>query len=78
MTTELDREAWSYQRCDTCHSRRAQLVIDSQPRNRHGGNYSRHCWQCYWTEPVWRRGPIINCGPMWDGLDVRREAAKLE
>lgn len=71
-STALDREGFSYQLCDTCGKRRAQLVIDAQPHNQHGGKYSRHCWQCYWQAPIWRKGPIVNCGPLWDEMDHRR------
>jgi hypothetical protein len=73
VTTELDREDWSFQKCETCGSRQAQLTIDSQPNNPHGGKYSVHCWPCYWQSPIWRKGPIVNCGAVWDLVDVRRQ-----
>jgi hypothetical protein len=71
--TPLDRESWSYERCQACRARQAQLVIDLRPDNREGGLYERYCWLCYWEHYAWRRGPIVNCGPMWDGVDIRRQ-----
>ena len=69
--TALDREDWSYQRCEYCARRRRQLTIDERPRDPQG-KYLGACWQCYWRHELWRRGPIVNCGPMWDGADIRR------
>jgi len=59
-------------RCEFCEARRAQWTIDTTPHDKRGGKYLRGCWQCYWTLEIWRRGPICNCGPMWDGVDHRR------
>jgi hypothetical protein len=71
----LDREDWSYRLCPTCKRRKCQLTIDREPGNRDRGRYESYCWQCYWMAARWRRGPIVNCGPMWDGVDVRRQSA---
>jgi hypothetical protein len=76
--TQLDREWFSLQRCEQCDSRRAQLVIDERPHDRRGGKYHRFCWQCYWFYDKFRLGPIINCGPLWDGVDAHREAIASE
>lgn len=74
MTT-LDRENWSWSRCPWCGNRRCQLTIDKTPRLTYG-TYIIACWECYWSRELWRQGPIINCGPMWDGVDVRRDQSK--
>src|SRR5215471_5427295 len=71
-TTPLDREWFSYIRCEFCDARRVQWTIDTRWFDKRGGEYLRGCWQCYWTMEIWRRGPICNCGPMWDGVDHRR------
>lgn len=71
--TPLDREWYSQTRCERCEKRRVQLTIDSKPLDRRGGSYHRFCWQCYWFAETWKLGPIVNCGPAWDVVDVRRE-----
>jgi hypothetical protein len=77
--TALDRDDWSYQRCDHCHARRAQLIIDRKPRSDTGW-YVRLCWQCYWLpdRQWWKQGPIVNCGAMWDHIDDRRALERQE
>ena len=72
--TALDREHWSYVKCEFCNTRMSQLTIDTTPKDRNHGTYLRTCWQCYWFLDVWKRGPICNCGPMWDGVDCARIA----
>lgn len=72
--TPLDRENWAWSLCQYCKRRRIQVTIDLQPHNRAAGKYESYCWQCYWNVDRWRRGPIINCGPLWDGVDVRRDS----
>jgi hypothetical protein len=78
QVTSLDREGFSYTRCDYCKKRRSQLVVDAQPHNKAGGKYEHYCWQCYWFYQRWKRGPVVNCGPMWDGVDERRAAPELQ
>lgn len=72
--TRLDRDGWSFQRCDStqCSGRKAQLTIDERPHDRRAGKYIRLCWQCYWGHDYWKYGPIVNCGAMWDGVDAKR------
>lgn len=71
-STSLDRAWFSNNRCDNNCGRQSQLIIDSQPHNKRHGYYYRFCWQCYWGRDEWQRGPIVNCGPAWDEVDVRR------
>ena len=71
----LDRDGWSQVNCHYRCGRIAQLVIDFMPHRKSGGKYGRYCWQCYWRHEPWRLGPIVNCGPMWDGADQRRQKA---
>jgi hypothetical protein len=73
VTTPLDRDGWSFQRCQDCRRRPAQLTIDRTPLRRSGGTYRLYCWLCYWASQRWREGPIVNCGPVWDGLDIKRQ-----
>lgn len=68
----LDREWWSNLRCDQCKKRKAQLTVDETPDDKRQGKYHHFCWQCYWFMHNWRLGPIVNCGPAWDMVDVRR------
>jgi hypothetical protein len=75
MSTPLDREGFGATRCDQCHKRTTQLVIDKRPYDRRGGEYRRYCWQCYWGFGLWTEGPIVNCGFAWDVIDVRRDTA---
>jgi hypothetical protein len=72
-TTQLDRDGWSYGRCEAKCGRTQQVTIDIHWDNPRHGAYQSYCWQCYWVAERWRRGPIINCGAAWDGVDVRRK-----
>lgn len=75
MTVPLDRENWGATPCSVCHARRAQLVIDKTPEAEHG-TYFWGCWQCYWQHLLWRLGPIVNAGVMWDVIDQRRQLSE--